>query len=164
MSTAFARRLMRTGQECHCLKELSSLIFSDGFNDIIYQKYSRGTKTQRNDCNSVWYTFLLKAESIFFISGFLWICEVPSSANRCDKIPVWSTAHTKSSRHFSFLKIIPVKKTYGYGRKSFRSKKGATVHAQVIFSLKPKKNMGCYCYKKTLVAFFTGLLRPNDWN
>lgn len=140
MSTAFARRLLRTRQERHCFKELSSWIFSDVFYDIIYQKYSRGTKNRRDYCNSVWYIFLLKAENIFFISGFLWICEVPSSANKCDKIPLWSTLHTKSSRYFSFLKIIPVKQIYGYGRKYYRSKRRRKVHAQVLFSLKKLGN------------------------
>lgn len=101
MSTAFARRQTRTRQECHCFKDLWSLVVSDGFYDIIYQKYSKGTKNRWDDCNSVWHIFLLKPENIFFISGFLWICEVLSTANRCDKIPVWSTAHTKFSRYFS---------------------------------------------------------------
>lgn len=117
------------------------------FNDIIYQKYSRGTKPRRDYCNVTWYIFLFKAVNIFFISGFLWICEVPSSANRCDKIPVWSTAHTKASRHFFFLKVVPVKQVYSYGRKYFKSRKRATVHSQVIFSLKTNKNIGCCFYK-----------------
>lgn len=155
---------MRTRQECHCFKKLSSLIFSDGFNDIIYQKYSRGTKNRRDDYNSICYIFLFKAENIFFISGFLWICEVPSSANRCDKIPVWSKSHTKSSRHFSFLKIIPVQQIYGYGRKSFRSKKKSISACTVLIFLENKKRMRDAVATRTLVAFFTGLSKPSDWH
>lgn len=92
--------------ECHCFREFSSSIFSDGFNDFTYEKLIQEALKPENITVKVYGTYFFLKQKILSFSGFLWIREVPSLANRCDKIPVCSPVYTKPSRHFYFLKII----------------------------------------------------------
>lgn len=128
------------------------MVFMTSFTRNIQEALKKDEMT----VNSVWHIFLLKPENIFFISGFLWICEVLSTANRCDKIPVWSAAHMKSSRYFSFLEVIPGKKKhYGSGIKYFRSRRRGTVPILILLSLKKKKKkFGNFSWKQSCAGKF----------
>jgi len=101
---------MRTGQKCHSFNKLSSLISSNGFNDVFYQKYSKGTKNTRDYCNTIWYIFFLK-QKIF--SLLVWFSEFVRSQVQPIGVTKFQCGlqYTQNLQgfFFFFLKIILMK-------------------------------------------------------